>query len=413
MLIPLFTFALLIVLKVSLIYPPDFLAAYLYWKAIRINAINKILFGPFVIGLYLIIITSALMLLFSGSDKPFWPYHVARVVLYLGAGCYVGYSCEGADNKFAKWAVIWACLAVFASVVAVFVPEYFPPWLADLKKSAFWSDKGTIDSRNVGLNFRETGIYGSYLETGNVMLWGSIMAMSLIRRNSSLLQLIISFLMVCLFAFGMFLASARTSFIGLFIAIAVFGIFWLRGMGIWKLTRLLTVLMTLILVAVGTIYSNMDDFPGIEGRIGMLDTVFALLLHGENDSSFEQTLDTFMIPDDPLTLLLGNSLQAWYGGGVSSDMGYIQILWGTGIIGLIFICLFYATLLMRSLKVGWKMKTGFSVGVIAILMVVMVMNVIGLFMVGIRSGDFAMSALGVLLGYSQRHRIKAISELKQ
>lgn len=400
-LIPIFTFCLILFLKVHIIHLPDFVALFLLLLGLRHKLVRNLLTRPIFLGLYVVILISFGLLLFSVFPKPFWSYHILRVVIYLGAAYYLGLITQASDKKYVFWVSIWTSFAVAGTLIAVVYPQYFPSFLNELKIHAFWSNEGVIMSNNIGVVFRNAGIYTSYLEGGTVMAVSYLLALGQLKEKSKVSSVIYYVLISLACIMGIFFTAVRTSVVAILIGTVILTLGYLGSMRYKFLARNIIVLFMVYLLAVVILAGGFISLPShvdIATRVVFLSAAWELLFGGKIDTSFSKTLDQFLLPESPLVWLFGNSGQPWMQGGVASDIGYVQVLWGVGLVGLVIIVAFYVWMLVKSINIYRQTGNGLSLSVIAVLIVYLILNVKGQFFIGIRSGDLAVVSFGFLLG---------------
>ena len=88
--IPLFTFSLILYQKTTIIFIPDIMAFLLFLICINNKEFIKEMSKSTWIAIYFLISLAMGLLLISTWIKPFWVYHLIRLVIYFGAGYYIG-----------------------------------------------------------------------------------------------------------------------------------------------------------------------------------------------------------------------------------------------------------------------------------------------------------------------------------
>ena len=307
---------------------------------------------------------------------------------------------------------VWTIISIIALITSVFFPQYFPDFFTELKYNSFYANQ-EVSNVNTGLIFRNTGIYGSYQEAGMVILVGFIIAIGGLNEQLSKYQKLILYIAVFSCVFGIFLAGVRTPVIGMIIGI-IFIIF-LKGKYFFSFFRKnlwgLIIGVLLLIKIFSLCYTSSNK--GLLIRFGYMNVALRVV-SGDISKAYEEHRDEYDVPYCSLSLsnwLIGNGAQAYRSDGVKSDIGYIQLLWGTGLIGLLSIVLLYFWMLHYSIRIYKYCHSGLSMSVIAILIIYFIINLKGQYFVGIRSGDYVASSFGVLLGvyHNKKYQLRKYS----
>jgi len=121
-------------------------------------------------------------------------------------------------------------------------------------------------------------------------------------------------------------------------------------------------------------------------------------LKGEGSTTTDYIARYYIVyPEDKWVWIFGDGLQAFLGG-VISDCGYIQLLWGLGLFGLAAVCGFQLWMVARSWRMYWGKNLDLAATVIVIAIMFWVANYKGQYFVGQRSADLLVLFYGIMLG---------------
>ena len=211
------------------------------------------------------------------------------------------------------WNLVWIGLAWIGLYVAVFLPEYFPELFTN-KYSSFWNySTDPVLSNSVGLEYRNPGIYSSYLECGNVFVFGFILLLSkYVKREQFNLTNILIFSLMCLLVLGIFFVNARTPMIMVLICVTIVfinGLKYLRRKTILK-KYVFALLVCVIFWQLTSSFLSVQSI-NLSGRIAMMKNVLGIQ-RIMSDSSFQGTIQQLFLPDKPLIFLIGNGEQPFF-----------------------------------------------------------------------------------------------------
>ncbi len=403
--------------KTGIVWMPDIIIGLLFIGALRDRRLLHLLANPFVAILYPFVLISLITPLLSHTSfyKPFWPYHIVRIITIVGAAYWLGLTVHRGIEKASWWFVVGACLGTCVTIVAAFLPA-LAQVLAPVKFSAYWSPGGALASSNVGLVYRESGMYSSYGEAGNVSAFGFIMAIRLMLSSRRFVVKTVATLLCICFTFGMFIIAYRTA-----IVIAVVGLLVLLALWFYKVGRnALRESLSLLSAGTFTIFLGIPALLMYSGLLRTIDIGTRILyerellqfFRGGTPSSLQATHGQVIFPQTIWTWVFGDGLQAWLTG-VESDIGYIQLLWGIGFFGTLAFCLFYAWVIMRTWVVYRLGNNSLACAMLGLAIAFCLANYKGLYFVGIRSADLLVFFFSIMLGQhraTSEHLRKAPSQ---
>lgn len=406
--LPAFAFGLVLFLKISVVHLPDFLAAALCVHGLCFRKVHRMVFRS---GAILLVLAAMLSLVTgtlnsSGAWKPYWPYHVLRIVLYFLAAYDLGFSETDSDRRFAKWVEIWACAAAVLSLLVVASPDLQALFMP-LKMRAFWTASGDAQATDPDLSFRSSGIFSCYLEAGNVMAFGFLVAIGQMLQGRSVARMTLHMIVVLLLAGSLVAIAFRTAAVMVIVGtgVAVVLAMCAKGGQFLKVLRLpLAGLGCMAVLAfVWPWYESYTSHIDIDSRLSFMSHAVRFVASGELDTSAQTTFTQIFFPEDFSTWVFGQGLQPW-SDGVRSDVGYIQMLWELGLLGCLAFAFFYGSLMILSWRTYRWRASGLAISLLAIALACFGANVKGQYLVGIRSGDLLACMFGIVLGNASRRR---------
>ena len=379
-------------LKLGWIYYPDFIFSFFALMAfLKIKAGNLIT-KP--IGFLMVaFLISVFAFAISDSFKPFWCYHIIRCLIVYFCGVYIGFLLEGKGHL--KIIFLISFIPLLLTALTSYVPNMLPFEIP--KFSSFLAPGGSIES-HLSAIWRNSGIYGSYQENGNVMIVPSIAALALSMITREWRRSIIWVMVSVLFIWGVYLTSVRTQIVGYIaagIAMSSFAALALSNSKYLKSFAGIVIIISMTYIVVAPFVT--DEIESI--RIAFIKTGLSSIWLGESsgESSLYYTMHQIYFPQNYITMLIGDGKTPWLDG-VSSDIACIQFIWGTGVIGLLSIIYFYGSVLLEACREIVRTEGAMPLFVLGLVVCFLIMSIKGQFLIGIRSGDYVFLFAGIMYG---------------
>ena len=362
---------------------------------------------PF-IALYIIVITSSIAMIIGETVKPFWPYHLLRLPIYFGGIYSITLLTKSGEMHLSLWCSVFLLTVILSTVLDAFFPQYFPDFFVNNRVESFWGSERNVYTEEFAI--RKMGIYANYQELSTVAFIGFLICLGYLFKTGWSLRFVALISLMAGTLFCIFLSGSRTAVIAITIGASVI-IFMelniIKGLSQRTLSSLGKFILLAILLTSGIVFLQSDYiatlFPALEiaSRFAFLEHVVKLL-QGTIDSSFGKTLETIYFPDKVITLFIGNGGQPHFPGGVYSDIGYIQLLWGTGLVGLITIIAFYLFMFFQMMHLKTVFNHPMIGSITALIVVTFIINIKGQWFIGIHAGDLVVAGYGFLLGAYHR-----------
>lgn len=216
--------------------------------------------------------------------------------------------------------------------------------------------------------YRSSGLFSGYFSAATVI--GSLGVILILR--SGIAGTSVAALMMLVVAF----CSGRSVIIYLLVAMLMQAIKRPR-VAIWSACALIATVLIVFSIAAERISADGD----LGESVILFKQILNILSGDVRGTSTEALFDKqYYLPDDPKTLLIGNNERPFTPLGVKSDSGYVQLLFGTGLIGsLVYLALLTGiffrprntvvfTLFTAALIVSFKGNTFNAIGVLDIML---------------------------------------------
>jgi hypothetical protein len=397
----LFIIGIFIFPKFSFYFVSDFFCVYILLRHSKRIVFHNDLLRIVFIALFLLAILTILGQLYYGVLKPFWAYHLLRIPLYYYASITLLRVSGVSKETLVKYMLIVLLIALSGNWIELYFNEYFPSFFYGLKVESFL-DAGGLKQvpYDFELGYRSSGYYANFQESGFLSLIGFIVSLYFIldKKKGSLVYLM-SALVLVESIFGIISSGSRSALIGVVVSTIVFYIssfiFFKRKEKFIKMTVLLFFMGILLIAIISLLLENED----LKSRLLLLSNTF-LLLQGETPSSLSKSFDQIILPDNSWVMLFGDGIQPWTTFGVSSDVGYVQLLWGTGILGLIVFATLYFICIIRSASALKRSQDLFYVVPLSLFIYLIIYGIKGNYFIGIHGGgDIAIFFLAVVMWY--------------
>ena len=182
------------------------------------------------------------------------------------------------------------------------------------------------------VEYRARGLYPGYASAGLMMGIASIIFFLYGYKNKNNYLFMLSFI-----ALIVTVITSRTGFLIGFLGIVsiIFYLLYIK-FSIFYIVKF-TAIILLVSLGLSEILSNVIDFDTLEIT---LKRFLELYNNYQNSGSLssnstDELLNSYYLPANMLPFLLGQNLQPWVAGGISSDVGFIQTWHQYGLIGII------------------------------------------------------------------------------
>lgn len=386
-----YTFLIVLFPKVSVVHLPDLAIGMIFLHGLSKRIIRKFIFSPEVLFLLFVVLSVSITQVFTQNYKPFWQYHILKIIIYSGAALNLVASLGKDRMKIVYWSLFWGTVASFGVFWETFSPQTFPAFFQMLKVESFWGESGeTTLSYDLINPIRSSGFYPNYQEAGFVLAITAIVAIAQVVFSKNTFRS--TALLICCFLINMialFLTGTRTAMLIVFAAHVIFMITLLINspfkIAVFSV-KLIFFLGLLILLGI-LFYSEYGDIPILllTQRIEWANAIFETL-QGRPSSSVIGLMQQYIFPDSIRVWILGDGAKPWTSLGSETDVGYLQLLWGTGLFGLVAFCLYYWRLVKPAMAMVLMPSTAVKYWGIAIFFGMFLANFKGNFFIGNRTG---------------------------
>jgi len=392
--------------KYSFYFVPDFFCIYILLKYSKQVVFHNDLLKYIFAAIFLLATITFLGQIYYGVGKSFWAYHLLRIPIYYFAAITLLRVSQANKETLLKYMLVVLLVSLSGSWIELYFPEYFPKFFYDLKVESFLDAGGLKQvAYDFDSSYRSSGFYTNFQEVGFVSVIGFLISLyCLVDRKNGNLMFLLSLLVFMESIFGIIASGTRSAFIGVVISMIVFYVMSFLVFKNKKKFVYMTVFALLMSIILFFIISVLLEDEGLKSRLILLSGAL-LLLQGEAPSSLAKSFDQIIFPNDVWVMLFGNGIQPWTTFGVPSDVGYIQLLWGMGIPGLIVFLLFYYLCITKNLVVLKRTQDFFYVIPFALFIYVVIYGIKGNYFIGIHGGgDIVAFFIAIVMGYKMISR---------